>query len=228
MAPINVPSILDVNVSQISFSEVKTMDNGSKMINVYYNKSPFVFKVPAMKVPFGMSNWKMIKYSIDLSISSEQDAIRRKFEEIEKHYIHTAAENSMKWLGKKEDPEVVEELFTSAVRYARDKTTGDIIDKYPPTIKFQVPFKNNKFVCTAYDSSKKTIKISEETIPKRSMVAAVVHASGIWVAGGKFGCTMKIEQMKVDADKGSFPLDVYGFVDDPEDEPSEESVDNTI
>jgi hypothetical protein len=221
MAPVTVPNIVDINVSQISFSEVKTMDSGGKMINVYYNKAPFVFKVPAMKAPFGMSNWKMIKYSIDLALSQEQTAIKDKFEEIERHYIQTCVENSVKWLGKKEDPDVVEELFNSAVRYARDKNTGEIIDKYPPTIKFQVPYKNGKFAATAYDSAKKSINISEDTIPKRSMVAAVVHASGIWVIGGKFGCTMKIEQMKVDADKGSFPVDVYAFMEDPEDEPVE-------
>ena len=212
MSPITVSNILDINVKDISFSQAKTMDNGGKMINIYHKKAPFVFKVPSMSAPYGISDWKMQKFSIDLSLTPEMEAVKSKFEEIEKRFIDEAAENSMKWIGRKEDPEVLEELFTSAIRYPRDKVTGDIIDKYPPTIKFQVPYKNEKFTCTAYNSSKSTLAISSDTIPKKSMVAAVVHCSGIWVAGGKFGCTMKIEQMKVDANKNV--LDKYAFMID--------------
>lgn len=212
MSPMTVCNILDINVNDISFSTPKTMDNGGKMINVYYKKAPFVFKTPAMTAPYGISDWKMQKFSIDLSLSSEMEAVKNKFEEIERVFINEAANSSMKWIGRKEDPEVIEELFTSAIRYPRDKVTGDIIDKYPPTVKFQVPYRNERFMCTAYDSSKSTLAISSDTIPKKSMIAAVVHCSGIWVAGGKFGCTMKIEQMKVDANKNV--LDRYAFMVD--------------
>ena len=49
---------------------------------------------------------------------------------------------------------------------------------------------------------------------KGSRVQAIVRCGGVWIVGGKFGCTWNVEIIKVDA-----PASVknYSFIDDDSD-----------
>jgi hypothetical protein len=56
-----------------------------------------------------------------------------------------------------------------------------------------------------------------ENIPRGSKVSAIVQCSGVWIAGSKFGLTMKIVQMKVCPEK-VFKIEGYSFIDDEDEE----------
>ncbi|KAG1653616.1 hypothetical protein FOA52_011851 [Chlamydomonas sp. UWO 241] len=193
------------------------MDNGGKIIYMQHNNTNAIFKTPVMTAPFGLSDWDNTRFSVDLSMNADVEAFRTKMLEFEDYVIDAAQKNSMAWFKKQYTRDVVKELFSSAIRYPKDKDTGDVSDKYPPTMKLQVPHKNGRFACDAYDYAKETMEITKETLSKGSRVSAIVHASGVWVAGSKFGVTYKIVQMKI-ATNNMGILDKYAFIDDSDDE----------
>jgi hypothetical protein len=107
----------------------------------------------------------------------------------------------MTWLKKKYNSvDVVEALYTPMVKYAKDKTTGEITDKYPPTFKLKIPFVNSAFQCEVYDNKRKTVDLKQLIDTgafKGAKVTAIIQCLGIWVAGGKYGCSWKVLQMRV-------------------------------
>ena len=213
-----IPNLCDIDVNDIQISDVpKTLDNGGKIIFVQMGGKPLIFKVPAMTLPYGMSDWEGTKFHIDLSLSETNPEItefKNKFIALESKIIDTAYEKCMPWFKKQyKSREVVEELYSSAIKYSKDKATGEISNKYPPTVKFQIPFVKGKFTCDAYNFKKEAIEISKETVNKGAKVTSLVHLSGLWIAGSKIGATYKVVQMKVKASESNV-ISGYAFVDD--------------
>jgi hypothetical protein len=194
-------NISEIDVSQITFGDPKPIgEHGGKMIYLNHAKKPLVFVTPALMAPFGLNDWDNTKFSIDLSVGNqgEQGDLLKKIKDIENLVIDEAFANSSAWLKKKyASREVVAELLTSVVKYPKDKLTGEVTDKYNPTIKFHLPYKNGAFDCEAYNAQRELMDISKDSIPKGSKINVIAQLSVIWVAGGKFGCTIKIHQLKV-------------------------------
>lgn len=209
----SIMSIANIDPSKITFSDVKNLDKGGKMVYMNHNKSPLYFVTPSMDLPFGVSSWEDGKFTLQLSVKTEADQqVLNKIKAIENHVIEAAFENSMGWLKKKfTSSAIVGELFSSSIQYPKNKETGEITDRYPPTIKFAIAKD-----CEAYlASTKEKIQVSKETITKGAHVAVIARMSAIWFVGNKFGIVCKAEQLKV-----SLPTTVkeYGFVVDEDDE----------
>ena len=200
-------TLSEIDTKQITFGIPKPVgDHGGKMIYVNHAKKPLVFATPALTAPFGLNDWDNTKFSIDLS-ANPNDELIRKIKEIEGIIIDEAFNNSAGWLKKKyANREVVAELFSSCIKYPKDKLTGEVSDKYNPTVKFQLPFKNGQFECEAYDANRELIEISKETVVKGSKINVIAQVSAIWVSAGKFGCTFKVHQLKI-----SPPRRIAGF-----------------
>lgn len=209
MNSIVLPSSL--NVASITYSAPRTLDNGGRMIYMNLNRSPIVIQTPEMVAPYGVSNWNddgkgPDKYTLDLSFKGKE--IREKlnvfFEKmvaLDKKLVHDGVENSMTWLKKKiTSADVVEALYTPIVKYAKDKTTGEVTDKYPPSMKLKLPFINGTFQCEVYDTKRRQVNLKElidNGSLKGAKVTAIIQCQGLWVAGGKYGCSWKVLQMRV-------------------------------
>jgi hypothetical protein len=175
------------------------------------NRSPIVLQTPEMVAPYGVSNWNddgkgPDKYSLDLSFKGKEarenlNTFFEKMVALDKKLVQQGFENSMTWLKKKySSVDVVEALYTSMVKYAKDKNTGEITDKYPPTFKLKLPYINGAFQCEVYDNKRNTVNLKElidNGSLKGAKVTAIIQCTGIWVAGGKYGCSWKVLQMKV-------------------------------
>jgi hypothetical protein len=175
------------------------------------NRSPIVLQTPEMVVPYNVSNWNddgkgPDKYTLDLSFKGKEgrENLNTFFEKIvalDKKLVQDGVDNSMTWLKKKYNSvDVVEALYSPLVKYAKDKTTGEITDKYPPTFKLKIPSSNGSFQCEAYDNKRKPVNLKElidSGAFKGAKVTAIIQCQGIWVAGGKYGCSWKVLQMRV-------------------------------
>lgn len=231
MSSIILPANLDV--SNVTFSAPRTLDNGGRAIYMSLNRSPIVLQTPEMVAPYGVSNWNddgkaPDKYSLDLSFKGKEAreslaTFFDKMSELDKKLVSDGMENSMTWLKKKyTSTDVVEALYTPMVKYAKDKTTGEITDKFPPTFKLKIPYTNGAFQCEVYDTKRNSVDL-KQLIDSGSMkgakVTAIIQCLGLWVAGGKFGCTWKVLQMRV-----SQPQTIKGYAfKDVEEEIAEES-----
>jgi Family of unknown function (DUF5871) len=240
MESIILPSNFDV--SSVSYSAPRTLDNGGRAIYMSLNRSPIVLQTPEMIAPYGVSNWNddgkgPDKYSLDLSFKGKEgrpnlNTFFEKMAALDKKLVQDGVDNSMTWLKKKYNSvDVVEALYTPMVKYAKDKTTGEITDKYPPTFKLKIPFVNSAFQCEVYDNKRKTVDLKQLIDTgafKGAKVTAIIQCLGIWVAGGKYGCSWKVLQMRV-----SPPQTIKGYafkeleddkVDDSDIEDDDDSV----
>jgi hypothetical protein len=198
----------DFDNKNVGFSGVRMLDNGGKIIYMSYNNAPLIFQTPQMAVPFGLSKWDndgkaVPKYTLDLSFKGmdKSASIAQFFDvlkQLDTRLVEEGFTNQSTWFkGKKyNSKEIVEALYTPLVKYAKDKDTGDITDKYPPTFKVTVPFKDGKFACDVYDDTRNLVDITRiET--KGSKCTAIIQCMGLWFAGGKFGSSWRVIQMKV-------------------------------
>jgi hypothetical protein len=231
MDSIILPS--NLNVSDVFYSPPRTLDNGGRAIYMSLNKSPIVLQTPEMIAPYGVNNWNddgkgPDKYSLDLSFVGKDSRENLslffdKMKTLDKKLIEDGFQNSMTWLKKTfKTVDVVEALYTPMIKYAKDKATGEITDKYPPTFKLKIPHTNNNFQCEVYDTKRNTLNMKElidSGVMKGAKVTAIIQCLGIWVAGGKYGCSWKVLQMRV-----SLPQKIKGYAfKDIEDDKIEDS-----
>lgn len=233
MAP-TITLTKDFDVNNLSFSDVKALENGGKLVYVSYRKAPLLIQTPTMKAPFGLSKWdnndgkSNAKYTLDLSFSGNDNssslmAFQKVLESIDERLVNEAFASAGTWFrGKKiASREIVEALYTPVLKFAKDKETGEVSDKYAPTIKLSVPFKDGAFACDVYDDKKELVDLnSMET--KAAKVTAIVQCTGVWLAGGKLGLSWKIVQMRVQP--SAMHLKSYAF-HDSDDEEEEDDVD---
>jgi hypothetical protein len=221
----------EFDVSKITYSDVKMLENGGKVVYVSYNRAPLVLQTPEMSAPFGMQNWNndnRIKYTIDLSFKGmERRAGVQTFynvlETLDSKLVEDGFKNQATWFkGRKiTSPEVAAALYTPLIKHAKDKNTGELTDKWPPTFKMTVPFKDNKFVCEVYDDKRNALDLS--TIDtKGARVTSIIQFMGLWMAGGKFGSSWRVLQMKIVPNQA---IRGYAFKENPEDKMVEEDLD---
>lgn len=232
----NIDIILPGSFSakKLSFSTPRVLDNGGKVIYISYSGKPLVLQTPEMVCPFGLNKWNNDgkandKYSLDLSFKGKESReILQKFfdamQDFDKTLVKAGLDNSQQWFKKKyASLDVVEALYTPTIKFAKDKSTGDITDKYPPTFKINIPFRDGQFDCEVFDKSKNMIDLNEvET--KGAKVSAIIRCTGIWIAGSKYGCSFKLMQMRVNPPstiKGYAFKDLDEKVDQVEDEDDE-------
>lgn len=222
MQSIILPSKTDIETfgSKISYGIPKSLDNGGKVIYMYFDKKPFIIQTPEMIAPFGLSRWSADnstneKISIDLSFKEKNNrpslkAFYEMLSIIDKKMIQDGLENSMAWFKKKITTEaVVDALYTPLVKNPKDKDTGEITDKYPPTFRLALPYRDGVFQCKVF-KDKDEVDIESLEI-KGAKVTAIMQCVGIWVAGGKFGCSWKALQVRVIPNEG---LNSYAFQDE--------------
>ena len=80
----------------------------------------------------------------------------------------------------------------------------------------KLPVINGNATCKIFDFSKNELDSStfEDLFKKGSTIKTILRCNGIWIAGGKYGCSWTIVQVMVDAVKN---VDNYSFLDDNED-----------
>lgn len=218
MASNNILRVSDVDIDSLTMGTPKSLDNGGKMISLMHKNKPFIIQIPSMESPYGLSRYVSDrggddKISLDLSFKNAPELLEM-FTKLDAKLISEGFKNGMPWFKKKfANEDVVEALYTHLVKHSKDKETGEITDKYPPTLKISVPYKEGKYLCEVYDNKKNSVPMEGLEL-KGANVTAIIQCNGVWVAGGKFGCKFKLLQMKVNSTPYSSKITGYAFLDD--------------
>jgi Family of unknown function (DUF5871) len=214
----------DFDFSKLSYNDPRMLDNGGKVVYVSYNKAPLIIQTPDMNAPFGMQKWsednRDDKYSLDLSFRGKDtrpslQAFYDLLEGLDKKLVEDGFKNQQTWFrGRKYgNAEVLEALYTPLIRHPKDKNTGEITDKYPASFKIKVPTKDGKFMCEVFDEKRNAVDLNTINT-KGAKVGAIIQFSGLWFAGGKFGSSWKVVQMKVTPSQS---IRGFAFKEDPDD-----------
>lgn len=223
----SVIAVKDFDISKISFGEIKKVGTGTgpKYVPIYYNKNSFKIQTPECYAPYGMNVYhdeKTGETSHSLSLSFRDKANRPTLEawfetlnKLDQRVLEEVKKNSMTWLKKPADS--VEHFGVKAIKYPLDEN-GEVIDKYPPT--YQVKLKKDPSTkahkCMFFNTSSEQLN-PDDIIPKMKggKVTSIVNISGVWIAGSKFGISMKADQLLVEPKGGN--LTDFGFADIKED-----------
>lgn len=226
----------NIDVSKFKYSDVKTLSNGSKTVYVNYGGDKLTIQTPFMSLPYGVGDWNTSdadkkkddlagkKYDLHLSFRDYEDntklrVLLDKMKEIETKLKEDAFKNRLTWFNDDFDDSkaLVDRLFTPLLKYDKDKKTGKIVGKYPPTLKVKLPFDNKvddfAFDCTDMNGDDLDFK-SVMTKLKGAKARLIIQLSGIWMAGGKYGVTWKVV-------KGTFDMpskSKYDYIEDSDDE----------
>jgi len=205
----------DINVNNFKYSEVRTLASGAKAVYINYGSSKLRIQTPVMFLPYGVSEGfeadkkekKDKKYNLTLSFKGQDEnpkieVFLNKMKDIEAKIINDAFENREPWFKDDFDGNkaFVSRLFSPIIKIDKDKNTGKVIGKYPPTVNFKLPYDsvNDKFNFQSFNmDDNEVIDFSEIAEKMKSGKAQlIVELNSIWFAGGKFGCTWKLNAGK--------------------------------
>lgn len=248
----------NVDVNNLRYSELKTLASGAKSVYVNYGNEKLTIQTPIMTLPYGLGEpyeakeaaktgavlpEKDKKYDLtmsfrDMDSNPKVKVFHDKMKEIETKIIDDAFTNRLAWFKDDFDgnKSFVSKLFTPIVKIDKDPNTGKVLGKYPPTFKAKLPFeqKTNTFKFDSFDMENNEIDF--ETIMtklKSAKVQLIVQLTGLWFAGGKYGCSWKIVSSKFQLyqnNKITFleDSDNDNSKDDDEEDEDEISVDNEV
>jgi hypothetical protein len=215
----------------IKYSDIKILSNGGKSVYVSHGGNLLVMQTPKMSCPYGLSKYeepgKPPKYNLDLSFRNKEDSealnnLYTMLEKFDEKLVNDASANALSWFKKKSvSKDALRELYTPMVKLARDKDTLEVSDKYPPTFKVKIPYRDGVFQCDVYNSKREKLTNCnlEELLTKGTKVQLLVQCMGLWFAGGKFGCSWKVIQLKIDESPSK--ISGYSFIEDGDAEEEE-------
>jgi hypothetical protein len=208
----------DFNTSNISFSQVKVLDNGGKQAYLNYGGRSLTMQTASMAVPYGMSIFDKqgpVKYSVDLSFRGYEDksskvaAFYDAMTQLDEFMIDQGVKNSQAWFKNKLTREVVEAFYTPVVRVSKDANGNP--KPYPPSFKVALKKRNGSdtFDVQTYDDQKRPYEgvPLEDLLVKGAQVTVLVQCTGVWFAGSKYGLSWKAVQLRVD----KLPESIRGF-----------------
>ncbi len=214
-----LPKNIDVN--KMTYTEMRSLASGAKTVSIFYGSERLTIQTPVLSIPYGLGEPFKVKEAIkkglpvsdsdkqyDLTVSfrgmddnSKIKTFHDKLKDIESKIIDDAFKNRLAWFKDDFDGNktFVAKLFSPMIKIDKDPTTGKALGKYPPTFKAKLPYdaKTNGFTFDSYDMENN--EVSFQNIMgklKGAKTQLIVQLSGIWFAGGKYGCSWKILSAK--------------------------------
>lgn len=213
-----VVSPASFSVGKVTFSAVKSLESGGKQAYLNYEGRPLVMQVGPLETSFGLSVFDKVsppKYSVDLKLRGYDDpatnpktaTIYNALHGLDEYMLDQAVKNSKAWFKGDKSREVLSELYTPTVKFAKDQEGN--VKPYPPTLKLQLRQRDGKFETQVYDDKKRPLTDVplEDILVKGAVVTALIQCTGVWFAGGKFGLSWKAVQIRAD----SVPESIRGF-----------------
>ena len=218
----------DFKSSDVEFSKMKKNKNGGK--TVYLNKggnNKIFIQFPKLRCPYGLSAFTdegtgRTSYSLDLAFDPDVPGapeLRQTFEELDELIVNKVAENSVEWLGKQFNVEVLKQaLYKPLVRVGKPE--------YPATIKLKILTKpDGTFVPESYNMNRESIPL--DNVEKGAKVHTIVDLNQIWFIDNKFGVTIRLSQALVEQ-SAKLPSFAFQGIDIPEPSNMDEGDDEEI
>lgn len=221
----------ELNVSELEFSDLKTLNNGGKMVFVNYKGDLINLQTPELRLPWDVNadyaedaNGKY-NFTVSLDGYDSDKNVKELYDKLMEmdNAIREYAKNHSKtfFQRKTASDELVDTNYTPIVKLS--KTDGEPDGKYPPSLKLKVQKKDDKCQCKFYNSQKEKFDVDSreegsvritDILVKDAKCKMLIRCNGIWLINGKFGCTWKVEQLRTEVPTKK--LDDYAFRDDDE------------
>lgn len=234
----------NLDLSKITFSDVKTDNHGRKMVFVNYDGGKIMVQTPKMYVPNGLKRWrkkdatdnKDDSFELELSFGGEDKNtdirdFHTKMEQFDELVKKQIMAHSKEWLGKpKISMELIENAFYSpSVRVPMDKE-GNVLD-YPSRVRAKLDRERNGDDFTGrflsykkpptpvlmFDESKNLMEMNEdnfESVVPKGSQVVAVLELVYLTITTKVSAKWKLVQAKVSRNQQT--ITGYAMIDDEE------------
>jgi len=200
------------NPNILVYSDIKKTLNGKKSLFINnLNSKSNLLQIPSLYCTFGIKDYED-SHKLMIELSLRDNSILNLFEKFDKKIINKGFKNSISWFSKKNiSKDMLQEIYSSPIRYSVDNETSEKTRKYPPSLKVKIPFFKGKWQCKVYDENRNKIETDlRDVIKPGCEIKATLKCNGLWFANGKFGCTWNAYKMIV---KKPLDFSQYAFID---------------
>ena len=225
------PTTFDATKLTIKPPKTNTKGLGATLVARYTHDNGedtrFRVQTPRMIQAFDLNADKRddgsMSYSFNLSFRGDDEnpklaEFRTMLEQMDEFNIKYATEHSQEIFGKKKSREVIEENYTTIVKYS--KKPG-----YRPTLKVKMPMYDDKPGFQVYNKQKEAMPVVQEDgsidLSMYSGGSEAVHLleyTGLWQTNNKFGGSWKVVQTKMYSE----PNQMAGYMMDSDSESDDE------
>lgn len=238
-----VLKVNNLDLSKITFSDVKLDPRGRKMVFVNLNGGKILLQTPKMFAPNGLKKWagktpaENDNFELELSFGGEQGTdknsvaiaeLHKKFKQLDEMIINKILENSPKWVGKKLTKDGLELLYKPIVKVPKDKE-GNILN-YPSRFKAKIDrdSETGKFLSNKRDKNEilffnennERLDINEhnaeDMIQRNCQVITIIELVYLNISSTGINVKWKLVQSKVF--KNNNTITGYAIVDDDDEE----------
>ena len=210
----------ELNINDLKFYAPKGTQGGGKNVGIMHTRTHTGLRMslPIM-FTFGASDYQgnnQFSFSLqfpdtsDETISPEYAECLQRLVDFENSLKQKVLDYSKDWLGKQlKNIEMVDMIWTSMLKYPKNKDTSEPDHSRPPTLNIKLPCWEGKWSSEIYDENKVKLFPSPELddeepakspvqfITRGTNMATIIQCGGLWIVGGKMGVTWKLVQAVV-------------------------------
>ena len=231
MATIAIISSANLDISKISFGDIRLNKAGGKSVPIKFNGQPLQIRLEKTAYPMGVNvkeNENGISYTMSLTLKGCDAYAKERagpetggvgnlynfLQDLQMKVLDSAETNSVKWFGKTRSRSVLEDTMKQFISPSVEKVNGEWVasGKYPPSLKMKVPVYDGRVAMDVTDSTGRPVEVTPDNIgqvfPKR-VEASVVVSPGIYVSGQGFGVTWRVSYAKVSPPQRTTAADIF-------------------
>ena len=219
MATNAIISSSNLDVSKISFGDIRANKAGGKSVPIKYNGQSLQIRLEKATYPMGVNvrvSENGTNYTLSLTLkgcdpfakeratgeSGTVGTLYNFLQDLQSKLLDTAEANSVKWFGKSRSRSVLEDTMKQFISPSVEKVNGEWVPtgKYPPSLKMKVPVYDGRVAMDVTDSQGKPVAVDVDNItnvfPKR-VEASIVVSPGVYVSGQGWGVTWRVSYARV-------------------------------
>ncbi len=231
MATIAIIPSSNLDISKVSFGDIRLNKAGGKSVPIKFNGQPLQIRLEKAAYPMGVNVKETengTSYTMGLTLKGcdpyakepagpEVGSIGTLYnflQALQLKVLDSAETNSVKWFGKTRSRSVLEDTMKQFISPSVEKVNGEWVasGKYPPSLKMKVPVYDGRVAMDVTDSYGKPVEVTTDNIqhvfPKR-VEASVVVSPGIYVSGQGFGVTWRVSYAKVSPPQRTTAADIF-------------------
>lgn len=219
MATNAIVSVSNLDISKVTFGEIRQNKAGGKTVPIKYNGQSLMIRLPKVAYPMGVAvreSENGTNYTLMATLkgcdpfvkeraaaeSGELGSLYNFLLDITTRLLDTATSNSSKWFGKARSRDVLQDVMKQSISPSVEKVNGEWVPtgKYPPSLRMKVPVYDGRVAMDVVDSTGKAVDVTvdniQEIFPKR-VEASVVVTPSVYVSGQGFGITWRVSFARV-------------------------------
>jgi hypothetical protein len=231
MATNAIISSSNLDISKISFGDIRLNKAGGKSVPIKYNGQSLQIRLEKAMYPMGVNvreSENGTNYTMSLTLKGCDPYAKEKagpeagslgtlynfLGDLQNKLLDTAETSSVKWFGKARTRPVLEDTMKQFISPSVEKVGGEWVPsgKYPPSLRMKVPVYDGRVAMDVTDSGGKAVAVDTDNIanvfPKR-VEASIVVSPGIYVSGQGWGVTWRVSYARVTPPTRTTAADVF-------------------